>query len=186
VRFAARQLVVAAGVLTLAWVSRGLVPAALAQTAPTTGVLQVSARVESGCRIAGQWQASGVDFGDLDFGVYPSLFTQPLTAQAQLSMSTLQLQCVGVTSAYLTIDAGMHAVSNQRRLASGANFVPYDLFFDAAASEPLSIDTPRSVPISGTGALAVVDLPVYGKVAPATGGYPPGVYQDNVQVTVSW
>jgi spore coat protein U-like protein len=170
----------------LAWVWLGSGRPALAQPAPTTGVLNVSARVESGCRVVGQSQVSGVDFGELDFATHPSLFKQALTAQTRLSTNTLQLRCVGVTSAYLTIDAGMHAIGNQRRMASGGFHVPYELFLDEAGTQPLNVDTPRSVPISGSGAMTVVDLPVYGRVAPASGGYSPGSYQDHLQVTVSW
>ncbi|WP_129774702.1 Csu type fimbrial protein [Peristeroidobacter soli] len=157
-----------------------------AQTAPTTGVLQVSARLESGCRVAGQSQASGVDFGTLDFSTQPSLFQRPLTAQSQLSMGTLQLQCVGVTSASVVIDVGLHAAGNQRRLSSGAHYVPYDLYADSTGLEPFVGSTPRAVAISATGALAVLDLPVFGRVPPAPGAYWPGSYQDSVQVTVSW
>jgi spore coat protein U-like protein len=182
----ASPFVKATALYVLVWAPLGSIPAALAQTAPTTGVLQVSASVESGCRVVGQAQVNGVDFGELDFSSHPSLFKQPLTAQARLASDTLQLRCVGVTSAHITVDAGLHASDNQRRLASGAQHVPYELFLDDAGAEPLSIDTPRSVPISANGALAVVDLPVYGRVPPATGGYSPGSYQDRVQVTVSW
>src|SRR5690606_14657910 len=116
-RFAWKQLVRAGAMCALAWVWLGSGRPALAQPAPTTGVLNVSARVESGCRVVGQSQVSGVDFGELDFAAHPSLFKEPLTAQTYLSTDTLQLRCVGVTSAYLTVDAGMHAVGSQRRLA---------------------------------------------------------------------
>lgn len=172
------------------WVSAGcllaLASGSIAQTAPTTGVLQVTARVESGCRVTGQAQVSGVEFGEMDFATHPSLFRQPLTAQAQLAANAVQLQCVGVTSAYVTIDGGLHAHGHQRRLASGAQYVPYELFFDSAGLEPFAIDTPRGVPISASGAMAIIELPVYGRVPPAIDSYSPGHYQDRVQVTVSW
>jgi spore coat protein U-like protein len=154
--------------------------------APTTDVLQVSARIESGCRIVGQWQASGVDFGDLDFATHPSLFNQPLTAGSRISGSTLQLKCSGVVAVQISADAGMHAAGLQRRLASGSQFVPYELFLDAAGTEPLLAGTPRSVPISANGDTAVVDLALYGRIPPAPGSYTPGVYEDRVQITVSW
>jgi spore coat protein U-like protein len=154
-----------------------------AAPAPTTGVLEVSARIESGCRIVGQPATSGVDFGELNFGTYPSLFNQPLIAQAQAPSSTLQLRCVGVSSAQVTIGAGMNSLGNQRRLESAGQYVPYDLFADAAASQPFSVNTARSVSIAGT---APVELTVFGRVLPTLGGYAPGIYQDQVQVTVSW
>jgi spore coat protein U-like protein len=160
--------------------------AARAQPAPTTGVLQVTAQIESGCRVVGQSAVTGVDFGELDFGTHPSLFNQTLTAQSQLGMGTLQLRCVGVTSANVTVDAGTHAVGNQRRLGSGTSYVPYELFLDSAGAVPLSVNTARSVPISVSGELTVVDLPVYGRVPPTVGGYAPGAYADLVQITVSW
>lgn len=181
-----RNLVEGVVMLALSCAPVGSRSVATAQMAPTTGVLQVTARVESGCRVAGQSQATGVDFGALDFASHPSLFKVPLTAQSQLSMGMLRLQCVGVVSANVSIDVGMHAAGDQRRLASGAQRVPYDLSTDAAGLEPFDGSTPRGVPISATGELAVVDLPVYGRVPPAVGGYSPGSYQDSVQVTVSW
>jgi spore coat protein U-like protein len=183
-RSGASKLVKTIAIGMLVWAVPGL--GLRAQTAPTTGELHVSARVESGCRVADQSQVTGVDFGELDFAAHPSLFKVPLTAQARLSTDTLQLRCVGVTSALLTIDAGLHGDGNQRRLANGAQYVPYDLFLDEAGAEPLSVNTPRSIPISPNGALTVVDLPVYGRVLPASGSYLPGSYQDRVQVTVSW
>lgn len=170
----------------LAWASVTSWTPAHADSAPTTHVLNVTARIDSGCRVVGQSQVTGVDFGELDFGHYPSIFAQPLTAQAKLSSATLKLQCVGVTSAYLTIDGGMHAVGSQRRLESGGNYVPYELFLDQAGAEALSIDTPRSVPFPEDGGSDGIELPVYGRVPPASGGYAPGSYQDLVQVTVSW
>jgi spore coat protein U-like protein len=160
--------------------------AAVAQAAPTTGVLQVSARLESGCRVVGQPQASGVDFGTLDFASQPSLFRHVLSAQAQLSMGTLQLQCVGVTSVSVAVGVGMHADGNQRRMFSGASYVPYDLYADSSGANPFVGSTPHAVSVSTDGSFAVVDLPVFGRVTPAIGGYSPGVYQDSVQVTVTW
>lgn len=157
-----------------------------AAPAPTTGLLEVRAEIQSGCRVVGQALTSGVDFGRLDFGTHPSLFNTPLIAQAQLASGALRLRCVGVTSAQLTIDAGLNALGNQRRMASSGAYVPYELFADAAATELLGANTPRSVAISPSGALTTVDLTVFGRVLPATGGYAPGIYQDQVQVTVSW
>ncbi|MBL8267221.1 spore coat U domain-containing protein [Steroidobacter sp.] len=176
----------AVAMLALACAPVGSSSVAAAQAAPTTGVLQVTARIESGCRVAGQSQATGVDFGELDFAAHPSLFRQPLTARSQLSMGTLRLQCVGVLSANVSIGVGMHATGSQRRLMSGTHHVPYDLYADSAGLEPFAGNTPRGVAISATGALAVVDLPVFGRVPATVGGYSPGNYQDSVQVTVSW
>jgi spore coat protein U-like protein len=169
-----------------AWIWLGVPASSLAQAAPTTGVLHVSARIASGCRVVGQALVQGVDFGELDFGSHPTLFKQPLSAQSQLSSGAVQLQCVGVTSAFVSIDAGMHASGNQRRLASGEHYVPYELFLDGAHSQPVAIDTPRGVFISPNGELAVVDLSLHGRVASLLGGFPPGLFQDSVQVTVSW
>jgi spore coat protein U-like protein len=177
----------AGALCALACFALGSIPASFAEPAPTTGEIHVQARIESGCRVVGQAQTSGVDFGELDFDAHPSLFRQPLTARARVASGELQLRCVGVTSVNLTIGAGLHALGSQRRLASGAGHVPYDLFTDEAGTLSLGIDVPRSVPISPSGALSVVDLPVYGKVMPATGGeYAPGTYQDHLQVTVTW
>jgi spore coat protein U-like protein len=172
--------------LMIALASLGYGPAAPAHPAPTTGLLHVQARVESGCRVVGQLQTADVDFGTLDFGTYPSLFTQTLTAQAQLLSGALQLRCVGVTSAQVSIGPGLNVSGGQRRLAGGSQYVPYLLYSDAAGTQPFDIDVPRGIAISSSGESTVVDLNVHGRVPPAVGGYAPGAYQDQVQITVSW
>jgi len=165
-----------------------LLPAmGLGQSAPTTGVLQVTARIDTGCRVVGQQtQTSGLDFGALDFGTYPSLFAVALTARSQGPAGTLQLTCNGITTANVSIGTGLYANGNQRRMASGVNRVAYDLYADSGLSLPFSGATPRAITVSPGGGTATVDLPIYGRVAPLPGGYAAGSYQDDVQITVSW
>jgi len=160
---------------------------AAALPAPTHGVLQVTARIESGCRVVGQLaQAQTVEFGSLDFGSQPSIFAVPLTAQSQGPAGTLQLTCIGIVSANVAIGTGLHANGSQRQLASGANRVAYDLYADSNLSLPFDGAVPRSVAISPSGSAATVSLPIYGRIQPTPGGYAAGSYQDDVQVTVSW
>lgn len=159
----------------------------LGQSAPTTGVLQVTARVDTGCRVVGQQtQTNGLDFGVLDFGTYPSLFAVALTAQSQGPAGVLQLTCNGVTTANVSIGTGLYASGNQRRMASGANRVAYDLYADSGMSLPFSGAAPRAITISPGGGTATIDLPIYGRVAPSPDGYAAGGYQDDVQITISW
>jgi spore coat protein U-like protein len=161
--------------------------AALGQSAPTSGTLEVRATIESGCRVSGQdEQISDVDFGTLAFGAWPSLFTTTLTAQAQGPAGTIEIRCNGVSSAAVTIGAGLNPDGAQRQLASGADRVPYDLYADAAFSEPFAAASQRTLPMSADGGIATASLPIYGKVEPGIGGYPPGLYSDVVQITVSW
>ncbi|MEJ0036563.1 MAG: spore coat U domain-containing protein [Gammaproteobacteria bacterium] len=161
--------------------------AALGQSAPTTGVLHVTATIASGCRIADQLRLTqGIDFGTLDFGAYPSIFANALTAQSHAAMGTLQLTCVGIVSANVSIGTGLHASGNQRQLANGTHRVAYELYADSGFNLPFAGTTPRTVAVSPNGSVATVNLPIYGRVQPMPGGYVPGSYQDDVQITVSW
>lgn len=160
---------------------------AFGQSAPTTGTLQVSAQILSGCRVVGQrMQTTGIDFGTVDFGSHPSIFVAPLTARSQGPLGTLQLTCIGIVSASVSISAGMHAQGNQRQLASGVNRVPYDLYADGSFNVPFTAAAERTLVVSPTGSVATVDLTIYAKVHSTPGGYATGSYQDNVQITVSW
>lgn len=165
-----------------------LLPAlAQSQTAPTQGAVPVRATIASGCRVSGSEQlTTGIDFGLLDFGSRPSLFATPLTAQAQGSLGTVQLTCSGVVSAQVSISTGAQPNGQQRQLASGAQRIPYQLYADAAFNSPYVGATALSLSISPTGAAATVELPIHGRIQPTPGGYPPGQYTDQVQITISW
>lgn len=160
---------------------------ALGQSAPTTGTLQITARIEAGCRVVGHMnQTSGLDFGTLNFGSHPSIFPVALTAQSQGPSGTVQLTCSSVVNANVSVSTGQYAIGNQRRMANGANRVAYDLFADSGFVLPFTGTTPRAIAVSASGSTATVSLPIYGRVAPFAGGHPAGNYQDDVQITVTW
>ncbi len=176
------------GWLRISCAAAMLLPAiAAAQTAPSSGVLQVTARIESGCRVVGQLaQTQTLEFGSLDFGSHPSIFTVPLSAKSQGPAGTLQLTCIGIASVSVSVGTGLHASGNQRYLASGPDRVAYDLYADAELSLPFDNGTSRSIAISPDASAATVDLSIYGRIQPVSGGHAAGSYEDQVQIVVAW
>ncbi len=155
--------------------------------APTQGSVQVLAQIIAGCRVSGQTTLlSNVNFGTLNFGIAPGIFQTPLTAQSQGPSGTVALLCNGLAAATVAVGVGQHATGNQRKLASGANTVPYDLFTDSAFTQSFVGVTPRSFALTPVGGQSSLNIPIYGRIMPQVGGYPHGTYTDSVQITVAW
>ncbi|MGD9944852.1 MAG: spore coat U domain-containing protein [Burkholderiaceae bacterium] len=187
VRAAAMRFAALIGLASACAVALVPLSASAQPAAPTTGLLQARASIVSGCRVSGQESAvTGLDFGTLDFGSHPSLFGVPLTAQAQGPSGVIRLQCSGVVSATVTVGVGAAALGNQRRLSSGLHRIPYQLYADVNYNTPFIGTAPLAVLVPGGGGAAQVDLPIYGRIEPAPGGYPVGHYADQVQISVSW
>lgn len=159
----------------------------MSEAAPTTGTLQATARIESGCRVVGQTKLTqGIDLGVLNFGQRPSIFATALTASSQGALGTVQLTCTGSTSVDVSINTGLYVSGNQRQLGSGTHRVPYDLYVDSTFNTPFVGNTARTLTVSANGASTILNMPIYGRVQPTPGGYAPGSYQDVLQITVAW
>ncbi|MGE0706037.1 MAG: spore coat U domain-containing protein [Vicinamibacterales bacterium] len=145
----------------------------------------VTAEVVEGCALVGSGQASGIDFGVLDFGTYPAVQTGPVTASVSApGGGSVQLECTPGLELQVAVDGGQHLTGSQRRLGDGdGSFVPYSLFSTPGHDTPIPVTGNIPVTVPGTG---FVDLPIYGlAVLPGTSAMPGG-YGDSVQITLSW
>ena len=147
--------------------------------ADTTAVLPVSATVTPGCLVVG----GGSAYGTLDFGTQSALATQAVTTA--LGTSSVTLQCTPGVAVGYSVGAGQNGGSgNLRNLrrTGGSDVLAYQLYADAALSQPVTVNT--SGVLSYTDATAI-RLGLYGR-ALLTGRVPAGLYTDVVQVTLTW
>jgi spore coat protein U-like protein len=157
--------------------------AAIADTLlPTTQTFAVSAQIVAGCGVVDGGATSGLNFGTIDFGTYPSVQTGPVSGVT--SGASLRIECSRGTNLLVTIDGGVHAsgANAQRHLSnSGGTFIEYRLYEDAAHTRTFAVGQPVSIPVTGT-----LDLPIYGALTLPGGNTPPGTYTDTAQVTLSY
>jgi spore coat protein U-like protein len=173
------------------WLSLGAAVAltvAAAAQASVTGTMGVQLQLENGCIVSGSSDPlSSVDFGTLDFGAVPTIFTENLHAQATISGTNVQLECSPGATLNILVGSGQNASGGVRRMASGGNFVQYRLYTqpNGAGVEYAvgggAIDLSAIVPGNGD----TFDLPIYGVVAPQV-GLAAGTYTDVVSVTLTF
>ncbi|RII76358.1 Csu type fimbrial protein [Pseudomonas monteilii] len=164
----------------------GLALASPAQAATVTGSITSTLTLIAACQVNGGTATSGLNFGALNFGTVDALFT---SANAQVQRSgggAMSILCSAGAIPVIKVRAGLHdgqSSGGTRALADGAgNFVPYDLYTDAGASNLLTIDSTITLPTS-TGAAQTVNL--YGR-AVGKAGLPPGTYTDTISVELSF
>lgn len=151
-----------------------------------TGQITSTLILTASCLVNGTAGTSGLNFGSLNFGTTTSQFTE---AGAQLlsgGSGALSIQCSAGTSPVVKVRAGAHdgqSTGGTRALADGAgNFVPYDLYTDAAHNNVLAIDGTVAVGAS-TGTAQTVSL--YGR-AVGKAGLPAGTYTDTIAVELTF
>nr|WP_315243560.1 spore coat U domain-containing protein [uncultured Albidiferax sp.] len=152
---------------------------------PTTASFAVNATVQAGCLVVGNpSQASGVNFGMLDFGTHSAMASGAKSAGLSSSGGNMaQVHCTPGAAVTVTLDSGLHAVGSQRRLKMGSHhYLPYALYLSSAMSTGYLPGVGVSVDTSA-GAMA---LPVHGVATPPVGGLPGGQYSDTVQVVFAW
>ncbi|QHI98979.1 fimbrial major subunit CsuA/B family protein [Xylophilus rhododendri] len=160
----------------------GSAPAATITPSPS---FSVGATVQNGCVVSGNiGQTSGLVFGAINFGSFSALNTGLKTsALGPSGGSQALLVCTAGTTAQLSIDAGLHAVGVQRRLANGSGaFVPYSISTTVGGNQPVLPGTQIGLAL-GTAAQA---LPLQGSLLLPGVGLPAGLYSDTVQVTLTW
>jgi spore coat protein U-like protein len=152
---------------------------------PTTASFAVNATVQAGCLVVGNpSQASGVNFGMLDFGTHSAVASGTQSAALSANGGNMaQVQCTPGAAVTVTLDGGLHALGSQRRLKMGSSYyLPYALYISSSMSTAFQPGVGVSV---DTSAGAMV-LPVYGVATPPPTGLPGGQYSDTVQVVFSW
>ena len=145
----------------------------------------VTAEIVEGCALVGTSDSSGLDFGTLNFGTYPAIYSGNVTASAVGAGGPVQVECTSGLTMQVDVDGGQHLSGSQRRLLHGGSgdVVPYALFTTASHAVPIPVSTPVSVVIPPAG---VITLPIFGVATLSGTGLTPGAYTDLLQVTLSW
>ena len=143
--------------------------AASAQSTETAN-MAVSASVSSVCSIS----AGALAFGEV------------ATSGATDGTSTITVNCTGGGAYTVGLNDGLNAVLTQRKLASGANVLNYDLFKEVGHTNRWG--NSGAALVSGTGSGANQSLTVYGQIASGqtlvSGNGTP--YTDTILVTVTY
>jgi spore coat protein U-like protein len=159
-----------------------------AAQASVSGSMGVQLQLENGCIVSGSTDPlSAVDFGTMDFGAAPTIFTENLHAQAMISGSTVQLECSAGAALNILVGSGQNASGGVRRMAAGGNFVQYRLFTQPNGGGVEYSVGGGALNLSATvpGAGGTFDLPVHGVVAPQA-GLAAGNYSDLVSITLTF
>jgi spore coat protein U-like protein len=141
---------------------------AQSQTVDTT--FRVTARVDAVCAVTAT---------DLAFGTYTSQAGTPLQGT-----TLLRATCTPGTTYNVGLNEGTSsgATVNQRKMASGANSLNYQLYSDSARSTIWG-NTTGTDTVTGAGTGLAVDHTVFGAV-PAAQLVPAGDYADTITVRV--
>jgi spore coat protein U-like protein len=171
----------------LSALSAATIVAAGAQ-ASVSGTMGVQLQLENGCIVSGSTDPlSSVDFGTMDFGAAPTIFTEDLQAQSYISGTAVQLECSAGAALNILVGSGQNASGGVRRMASSGNYVQYRLYTQPNgggveySATPTPLDVSALVPVGG----GTFDLPIYGVVAPQA-GLVAGNYSDLVTITLTF
>lgn len=166
--------------------------------ATTTGTINATLTLTTGCLVNGQSGTSGVNFGTLDFGSSAATFdslnatlVSPVGNGIFVRCTTGQTYNVQVTSSNTAPATVFGAVTGQPRYlvlgSDNTQGIAYTLYSDAAFATAIANNT--NLPSSGTADPVNGDnYPVYGRI---TGGgfnaaIPAGTYTDTINVAVNY
>jgi len=175
---AVRPVCLAAAGIFLACLRFGIPGPAQAGTA--TANLTVQITITASCNI---------NTATLDFG---SNSGTTLVASNIDASTTVSVTCTSGSPYAIGMGLGSNASGSQRRMASGGNFLNYDLYVDAARTNAWTTTVPPTNATCttanscflGTGSGSAQSVNIYGRV-PSTGSAPPsGAYTDTVLMTI--
>jgi spore coat protein U-like protein len=92
---------------------------------------------------------------------------------------TIEIACVGTTSVGVQLDGGANGQFGTRNMSNGESFIIYELYKDSARSQAWVVGDQVTQSISGTGS-----IPVYGRIPDQNNGHAPGLYTDEVTITL--
>jgi spore coat protein U-like protein len=124
--------------------------------------------------------------------IFASTAGTSLLATAVNGSSTVSVTCTGGSPYSIAMDNGSNASGNQRRMISGANFLSYNLYVDAAHTSPWSTATGASSCTTagdcylGTGNGSAQSVNIYGAVPTTATAPPSGTYTDTVTMTITF
>ncbi|HFF6204651.1 TPA: spore coat protein U domain-containing protein [Stenotrophomonas maltophilia] len=129
----------------------------------------------------GSYVITNMDFGNVTGGIPANIDRT----------ATLTLTCLKNTAYQVSLNNGQNnpAATSTRRMATtiggSTYYLSYELYRDAARSlrwgNTLNVDT-----VGGTGSGSAQQLTIHGRVPPVTGQPPAGIYNDVVQVTITY
>ena len=129
----------------------------------------VQATVAPNCRVTAQ---------NINFG------THGVLDSAKDAMGGVGVTCTPGIAYTVGLNNGLTGTSaSARRMTLGSRFVNYGLYKDAARTQPWG--NSGSQQMTGSGAGAAQNLPVYGRISPQSTP-PAGTYSDTVVVTVTY
>jgi spore coat protein U-like protein len=159
----------------------GLGSAALAQAGTATANMTVQITITASCTIS----TATLNFGATVAGT--TLVASPVNGS-----TTTSVTCTSGSPYSIGMNNGVNASGSQRRMASGGNFLNYNLYTDLALSNPWSTGatniscTTSTNCYLGTGSGTAQTITIYGQV-PSTGTAPPtGTYTDTVTMTITY
>jgi len=120
----------------------------------------------------------------LSFGTY-----EPFVAIPSDSNGLVEVLCDLNLSYQVTLDAGLNSqgsvITRQLRDASGNSSLLYNLYLDPSFTLIWGTGEAGSEVFNGIGGGSSMQIPVYGRI-PGRQNVAPGVYTDNVVITVAW
>jgi spore coat protein U-like protein len=138
-------------------------PAAAQAQSPT---LLVQARIGETCTVTSAM---------LDFG-------EAIDTEANNDASgSIEIDCLAETSLDVELGSGVHGQFGNRAMSDGNGSPPllYVLYKDAARSQAWSVGEQVAATINGSGS-----VPVFGRVPSQVNGHGPGLYTDEVTITL--
>lgn len=140
--------------------------------ATTSSTLLVNATVTTACIVATLPVA---------FGSY-----SPTAGTATTGAGTITVTCTAGTPYKVGLDQGAAsgATVTTRKMANGANLLPYGLYQDSGYATNWG-NTPGTDTVNKTATVTADAITVYGSI-PSGATVPAGVYTDTVNVTVSY
>ncbi|WP_157179428.1 spore coat U domain-containing protein [Phyllobacterium sp. YR531] len=95
--------------------------------------------------------------------------------------ANIDVRCTYETDYQLTLDNGRNFKDGFRRMKSGKNFIPYQLYSGSGTSVPWTKVSGKGAPVNSFNS-----HPIEGKLAPATVAPATGIYNDTVIMTLTF
>lgn len=171
--------------------SRSLAAAALAGAAiaappaqaQVTGTIDVSLKLLAACTINSQEFIAGGSAANASYD--PLIFADvPTTATTATTSMSFTYVCSAGTASTLSLGGGSQPNATLRRMIDGsapANHIPYQLFLNTANGTEIGLTSPPITLVAGGVAKTIV---IHAAAAIPT-GLPPGLYTDEITVTLT-
>jgi spore coat protein U-like protein len=154
----------------LAAIAGLLIAAAPAGAQVQNEKLEVQARIGELCTVTS---------ASLDFGQLGDLDQEDVFFDAE---GEIEIDCGGVTTPIdIALDGGLQPTGQSRQMAGSGTPIIYFLFKDSARQQVWTPGELVGESIEGTGS-----VPVYGRVPSQPDGHTPGLYTDEVTITLSF